>query len=162
MRLLSIILMLASCSSKQEKILCRTWQVSDVRFNQIEKTLVQSDTIKGDEQRIRMMLIEDALMLNVYTFNADGSYKTGNTAASSEGKWELNGNNISFISKDNNVKEKKFRFDYLFNIVFISMENDIKEKKFHIEHLSDDSLILNMRNDQTTESVELLLTPIAP
>jgi hypothetical protein len=140
MRLLSIILMLASCSSKQEKILCRTWQVSDVRFNQIEKTLVQSDTIKGDEQRIRMMLIKEALMLNVYTFNADGTYKTGNAAATSGGKWEVSGNNI----------------------VFISAEKNTQEKKFQIEHLSVDSLILNMRNDQTTESVELLLTPIAP
>jgi hypothetical protein len=130
--------MLASCSSKQEKILCRTWQVSDVRFNHIEKTMVQSDTINGDAQRIRMMLLEDALMLNVYTFNADGTYKTGNAAASSEGKWKLNGNNIAFIS----------------------VEKAGKEKKFKIEHLSDDSLILNMRNDQTTESVELLLTPI--
>lgn len=130
--------MFASCSSKQEKTLCRTWQVSDVRFNHIEKTMVQSDTIKGDEQRIRMMLLEDALMLNVYTFNVDGTYKTGNAAASSEGKWELNGNNIAFIS----------------------LEKAGKEKKFKIEHLSEDSLILNMRNDQTTESVELLLTPI--
>jgi hypothetical protein len=128
----------SACADKREKILSGNWQVSDVRFINIEAAMVYTDTINGNEFEINKLLMRESLMKNIYAFGADGTYKTGNAAASAEGKWKLKKNSVRFISQNSSIKPKEFK----------------------IEHLSDDSLVLNMQNDQTSVEILLVLTPI--
>lgn len=131
-------LMWLGCTNKKEQMLCKTWIVSDVRFTNVEQATVHTDTIKGNELETRKLMIREMLMKNIYSFNDDGTYKTGNAVASAEGKWKLSGSAIKFIS-DN---------------------QDVSPKLISIEHLSEDSLLLNMENDKTSLAVSLLLLPI--
>jgi hypothetical protein len=120
-------------------MLCKRWQVSDVLFINEKEAIVQSDTMQGNLQQRAEIILKDVMMKNIYEFRSDGTYLTGNAAANAEGKWELSGNNIKFIS--DNGKEKK-------------------EKIVPIEKLQDDSLVLLLKQDQTTIQLKLILTPI--
>lgn len=131
------IALLSSCTGKRERMLCRTWIVSEVRFTNIEQALVHTDTISGGEIETRKRLIAEMLMKNLYTFRDDGTYITGNAAASAEGKWKLKSSGIQFISNNKNIKPK------LFEVV----------------HLSEDSLVLNLEKDNTSLAVALVLLP---
>jgi hypothetical protein len=131
--------LLTSCNNAKEKILCKRWQVSDVLFINEKEAIVQSDTMQGNLQQRTEIILKDVMMKNIYEFRSDGTYLTGNAAANAEGKWELSGNNIKFIS--DNGKEKK-------------------EKIVPIEKLQDDSLVLLLKQDQTTIQLKLILTPI--
>jgi hypothetical protein len=64
---------------------------------------------------------------------------TGNAAASSGGEWAFSGNNIRFI---------------------IDNKEDKKEKMVPIEKLQEDTLIVLLKQDQTTIQMKLILTPI--
>ncbi|AMS27848.1 hypothetical protein AEM51_13285 [Bacteroidetes bacterium UKL13-3] len=131
--------LLTSCNNAKEKMLCKRWQVSDVLFINEKEAIVQSDTMQGNLQQRTEIILKDVMMKNIYEFRSDGTYLTGNAAANAEGKWELSGNNIKFIS--DNGKEKK-------------------EKIVPIEKLQDDSLVLLLKQDQTTIQLKLILTPI--
>jgi hypothetical protein len=133
------LLILAGCSNKKEQMLCKRWQVSDVIFINEKESIVQSDTMQGDLQKRTEIILRDVMMKNIYEFKDDGTYLTGNAAANSEGKWELSGNNIRFISDKG--KEQK-------------------EKIVPIEKLQEDSLILLLKQDQTTLDMKIILTPI--
>ena len=98
------LLILASCSSKEKKLLCKRWQVYDVVFMNEKEATVQSDTMQGNMQKVTENILKDILMKNIYEFNTDGTYKTGNASASSTGKWELNGKKIKFILDNDNSK----------------------------------------------------------
>lgn len=137
--LLPMLLLLVGCSNQKEKLLCKQWQVSDVVFINEKEALVQSDTMQGDLQKQTEMMLREVMMKNIYEFKDDGTYRTGNAAASSEGEWELSGNNIRFISHHNGEE---------------------KEKKFPIEKLQEDTLVVVLRDDQTTVPMKLVLTPI--
>jgi hypothetical protein len=131
--------LLTSCNNAKEKMLCKRWQVSDVLFINEKEAIVQSDTMQGNLQQRTEIILKDVMMKNIYEFRSDGTYLTGNAAANAEGKWELSGNNIKFIS--DNGKEKK-------------------EKIVPIEKLQDDSLVVLLKQDQTTIQLKLILTPI--
>lgn len=136
---LVLISLLYACNSKQEQLLCKTWQVSDVQFLEEEKALVQSDTLQGNQLEVSKRNIREILLKNIYQFNDDGTFITGNAVAESEGKWELSNKAIRFTI---GTGEKK------------------KDKKIPLEKLTEDSLIFTMEKDQTTLPVRLILTPI--
>jgi hypothetical protein len=134
-----VLLMLVACSNRKEALLCKQWQVSDVVFINEKEALVQSDTMQGNLQKRTEMLLRDVMMKNIYEFKDDGSYRTGNAAASSQGEWELKGANIRFISHKNGEE---------------------KTKDFPIEKLQEDTLIVVLEDDQTSVPMKLILTPI--
>jgi len=128
-----------SCSSKERKMLCKRWQVYDVVFMNEKEATLQSDTMQGNIHKVTENILKDILMKNIYEFNADGTYKTGNAAASSTGKWELKGKSILFtLDTDKEKKEKEIPFDKLEN----------------------DTLIMLMKNDQTSFQMKLVLIPL--
>jgi hypothetical protein len=130
---------LVSCSNEQEKMLCKAWQVSDVVFVNESQSLVQSDTLQGNMQEVTKTLITDVLKKNIHVFNDDGTYLTGNAVAKTEGKWELEGKSIRFITEKEGKKTDKI---------------------IPIEKLLKDTLILLMKNDQSSMQMKLILTPL--
>lgn len=120
-------------------MLCKRWQVSDVIFLNEKEAIVQSDTMQGDMLQRTEIILKDVMMKNIYEFRDDGTYLTGNASANAEGEWELAGNNIRFISKKGNEK---------------------KEKIVPVELLQEDSLVLLLKQDQTTLDMKLILTPV--
>jgi hypothetical protein len=137
--IISTVLFLTACQSKKEKILCKRWQMSNVVFLNEKEAMVQSDTMQGNMQQVTESILKDILMKNIYEFNSDGTYKTGNAAATATGKWELVNDAIRFISDTD--KEKK-------------------DKIIPLEKLEDDSLILIMRNDQSSFKMKLVMVPM--
>lgn len=137
--LIAFVLLITACTSEQEKMLCKRWQVSDVVFLNEKEATVQSDTMQGNMQRVTTTILKDILMKNIYEFHEDGTYRTGNAAATATGRWELTGKAIKFISDSD--KEKK-------------------EKVIPYEKLENDSLILLMKNDQTSFQMKLVMVPI--
>lgn len=131
--------LLASCNNAKEKMLCKRWHVSDVVFINEKEATLQSDTMQGNLQQRTEIILKDVMMKNIYEFKEDGTYLTGNAAANAEGKWELSGTNIKFISGEG---------------------KDQKEKVVPIEKLQDDSLVILLKQDQTTMQMKLILTPI--
>jgi hypothetical protein len=131
--------MLASCNNAKEKMLCKRWQVSDVVFINEKEATVQSDTMQGNLQQRTEVILKDVMMKNIYEFKEDGTYLTGNAAANAEGKWELTGNNIKFVS---------------------GAGKEQKEKVVPVEKLQDDSLVILLKQDQTTMQMKVILTPI--
>jgi hypothetical protein len=120
-------------------MLCKRWQVSDVVFINEKEAIVQSDTMQGNLQQRTEIMLKDVMMKNIYEFRDDGTYLTGNAIANAEGKWEFSGNNIRFISET---------------------DGKTKEKIVPIEKLQDDSLVVLLKQDQTTIQLKLILTPI--
>lgn len=128
-----------ACNGKKEKMLCKRWQMYDVVFLNEKEATVQSDTMQGNMQKVTETILKDILMKNIYEFHEDGTYKTGNAAATSTGKWEFSGDAIKFIA-DNDKEEK--------------------EKIIPFEKLENDSLIMLMKNDQTSFQMKLVMIPI--
>jgi hypothetical protein len=131
----------ASCNNKRERMLCKRWQVSDVLFINEKEAMVQSDTMQGNLQQQTEMMLRDVMMKNIYEFKDDGTYMTGNAAASASGQWAFSGDNIQFIS-DRTDGEKK--------------------KLVPIEKLKEDTLIVVLKHDQTTLQMKLILIPLKP
>ncbi|MEI6596162.1 MAG: hypothetical protein WCO28_11415 [Bacteroidota bacterium] len=132
-------LLLTSCSNKEKKMLCKRWQVYDVIFMNEKEATVQSDTMQGNMHKVTETILKDILMKNIYEFNSDGTYKTGNAAASATGKWELHGKAIKFI---------------------LDSDKEEKEKEIPFEKLENDTLIMLMKNDQTSFQMKLILIPM--
>jgi len=132
-------IVLMSCNGKQKKMLCKRWQVYDVVFMNEKEATVQSDTMQGNMHKVTESILKDILMKNIYEFNADGTYKTGNAAASSTGRWKLNNRSIEFT---------------------LDTDKDQKGKDIPFEKLEDDTLIMLMKNDQTSFQLKLILTPM--
>jgi hypothetical protein len=130
---------LASCNNEREKMLCKRWQVSDVMFINEAESMVQSDTMQGDLQARTEMMLKEVMMKNIYEFKDDGTYMTGNEAASASGEWAFSGNNIRFIS---------------------DKADGEKAKMVPIEKLQEDTLIVVLEQDQTSIQMKLILTPI--
>ena len=137
--LVPLMLLIVACGNRNEELLCKQWQVSDVVFINEKEAMVQSDTMQGNLQKRTEVILRDVMMKNIYEFKDDGTYRTGNAAATAEGEWELKGNNIRFISRKNGEK---------------------KEKTVPIEKLQEDTLIVLLQHDQTTVPMKLILTPI--
>lgn len=137
--LFTLVLVLMACNSKREQQLCKRWQVVDVQFLNAQESIVQSDTMQGNLQQRTQMILRDVMMKNVYEFKHDGTYITGNASGNAEGEWEMSGQNIRFISTSTEGK---------------------KEKIVPVEKLDDDSLIVLLKQDQTTVQLKLILTPI--
>ena len=74
------LILLVSCSNKEKKMLCKRWQVYDVVFMNEKEATFQSDTMQGNIHKVTENILKDILMKNIYEFNADGTYKTGNVA----------------------------------------------------------------------------------
>lgn len=136
-----LILLIAGCSGKKEEQLCKTWQVSDVVFLNESQSLVQSDTMQGNIQQVTKEVLSNVLKKNIYEFKDDGTYLTGNAMANAEGKWELEGKSIRFITEK---------------------EGKRTDKMIPIEKLQDDTLILILENDQSSLQMKLILTPQKP
>ncbi|MFN5920088.1 MAG: hypothetical protein ACK45I_02185, partial [Bacteroidota bacterium] len=135
----SILFMIFACSNKREQMLCKTWQVSDVQFYNVEQAIVLSDTLQGDQIEVAKGNLRDMLMKNIYAFDEDGTFKTGNAVAEAEGEWKLKNDALLFV---------------------VVNEEGKKKKEVPVEKLTDDSLILAMGNDQTSLKVRLILTPV--
>lgn len=120
-------------------MLCKTWQVSDVQFYNVEQAIVLSDTLQGDQIEVAKVNLRDMLMKNIYAFHEDGTFKTGNAIAEAGGDWKLKNDALVFM---------------------IENEEGTKKKEIPVEKLTDDSLILAMGNDQTSLKVRLILTPV--
>jgi len=135
----SMVLLLLSCDNKREKALCKRWQMYDVIFINEKEATFQSDTMQGNMQKVTQTILKDILMKNIYEFHDDGTYKTGNAAATATGKWAFSGNAIKFIADSD--KEKK-------------------EKNIPYEKLEQDTLILLMKNDQTSFQMKLVMVPM--
>lgn len=138
--LLAIALMV-SCGNKREEQLCKTWQVADVVFLNEAQTMVQSDTMQGNMQEVTKEMLSNVLRKNIYEFREDGTYLTGNAVASAEGKWELEGKSIRFITEK---------------------EGKRTDKMIPIDKLQEDTLILLLENDQSSMQMKLVLTPVKP
>lgn len=137
-RILIVLVVCLSCNRERTQLLCKRWQVSDVLFLNEQEALVQSDTMQGNLQERTQLLLHDVMMKNLYEFKKDGSYITGNVSGNSEGEWEWSGKNIRFISTDAEGK---------------------KEKLVPVELLTKDSLVVMLKQDQTTLQMKLILTP---
>ncbi|MBP9187312.1 MAG: hypothetical protein KBE91_12120 [Bacteroidia bacterium] len=135
------LIIITSCNNKNKKALTKRWRVADVTFIDAQKSMVQSDTMQGNMLQRQRAVLRDVLIKNLYEFNADGTYITGNAAGSATGRWELTSNAITFISDE----EK---------------EGGKSTKNIPFEHLSDDSLVLVLDNDQTSVKLKLLLLPV--
>lgn len=120
-------------------MLCKTWQVSDVQFYNVEQAIVLSDTLQGDQIEVAKVNLRDMLMKNIYAFNEDGTFKTGNAIAEAGGEWKLKNDALVFM---------------------VDNEEGTKKKEIPVEKLTEDSLILAMGNDQTSLKVRLILTPV--
>lgn len=133
-------MLLIACHSKQEKTLSKRWRVGDVVFLDDEKMLAQNDTLQLTMLRRHRAALKDVLLKNLYEFHPDGTYITGNAAASSSGEWELRGNSIMFKTNSS---------------------GDVKSanKTIPFDHLSNDSLVLVLNNDQTSVKMKLILYP---
>lgn len=138
---LFIMALIAACNGKSEKQLCKTWQVADVIFLNESQSLVQSDTMQGNMQQVTKEVLSNVLKKNIYEFKDDGTYLTGNAMANAEGKWELEGKSIRFITEK---------------------EGKRTDKMIPIEKLQDDTLILILENDQSSMQMKLILTPHKP
>jgi hypothetical protein len=134
-------LLFIACNSKQEKMLCRRWRVADVIFLEDQARLSQADSLQLTTLMKQRAILKDVLTKNLYEFHRDGSYITGNAAASSTGAWSFRGNSIMFRSNSS---------------------GDVKSsnKTIPFEHLSNDSLVLVLNNDQTTVKMKLVLLPV--
>lgn len=126
-----IVCVLIACSGENERMLCKTWHVSDVIFDLKGKQL-------DKEQEIAIALMKEMLTKNIYTFNPDGTYMTRNALAGAEGKWKLSGDEIVFTDENNNNQSKRFP----------------------ILTLTNDTLIISMENDQTSIPITLVLTQV--
>lgn len=135
------LLMIQACTGKKEKMLCKRWQVADVIFVNEAESIVGSDTMQGNMVTRTKVILKDILTKNIYQFNEDGTYLTGNATGSAEGKWSLKGDAIHFISG--------------------KQEKEGKEKSIPIEKLQEDTLILLMDNDQSSMKMKLVLVPLA-
>jgi hypothetical protein len=133
------VMLFAACTGKREQMLCKTWQVSEVEFYNVEQAIVLSDTIQGNQIEVAKSNLRELLMKNIYSFSTDGTYKTGNAVAESNGEWNLKSDMLVFIAENEEGK---------------------KRKEVPVEKLTDDSLILAMGNDQTSLKVRLILTPV--
>lgn len=137
---LPLLMLMISCNSRQEKMLCKRWRVSDVVFLDDENRLAQGDTLQLTMLRRQRIILRDVLTKNLYEFHKDGTYITGNAQATSTGEWDLRDNSIMFRTNSS---------------------GDIKSSKKIIpfEYLSNDSLVLVLNNDQTTVKMKLVLVP---
>jgi hypothetical protein len=95
--------------------------------------------MQGDLQARTEMILREVMMKNIYEFRDDGTYMTGNAAANAKGGWAFSGDNIKFIS---------------------DKVDGAKTKMVPIEKLQDDTLIVLLKQDQTTLEMKLILTPI--
>lgn len=136
-----VLMVFLSCTSKKEKALIKRWRVADVTFIDADKATVQSDTMQGNLMLRQQAVLRDVLLKNLYEFKDDGTYITGNAAGTATGKWEISSNAITFISD-------------------VQKEGAVATKKIPFEHLSDDSLVLLLNNDQTSIKLKLLLLPV--
>jgi hypothetical protein len=130
-----------ACTNKKEKVLIKRWRVADVTFVDADKATLQSDTMQGNLMLRQQAVLRDVLIKNLYEFNDDGTYITGNAAGTATGKWELSGDAITFISD-------------------VEKDGVASTKKIPFQHLSDDSLVLLLNNDQTSIKLKLLLLPV--
>ena len=137
--MLIITTIMAGCGNEKKTMLSKSWQVSDVQFINAADSTVLGDTLQGNLQASREAILRDVMIKNIYQFKSDGTYRTGNAAASSEGDWELSGNNIRF---------------------FLKTQDETKEKLVPIEKLTPDTLIVLLKQDQTTLQMKLILTPL--
>lgn len=135
---IAICLMMLACTSKQERMLCKRWHVADVLFLDDELGLAQNDSLQLKTLRMHRAALKDLLLKNLYEFHDDGTYVTGNAAASSSGEWKLKSNSILFKSNSDTKSTKAIPF----------------------EHLSNDSLVLLLENDQTSVKLKLVLYPV--
>lgn len=122
---------LMACNGENERMLCKTWQVSDVLFDLSEKQL-------DKEQEVAIALLKEMLTKNIYSFHADGTYSTRNAIAGAEGKWKLSGDEI----------------------IFTDGNNEKQSKRFPILKLTTDTLVISMENDQTSVPITLVLTQV--
>ena len=136
-----VLLVFMACTSKNEKLLIKRWRVADVTFVDAEKAILQSDTMQGNLMLRQQAVLRDVLLKNLYEFNDDGTYITGNAAGTATGKWKISGNAITFISD-------------------VEKDGVASTKKVPFQHLSDDSLVLLLNNDQTSIKLKLLLLPV--
>ncbi len=136
-----VLLVFMACTSKKEKLLIKRWRVADVTFVDAEKAILQSDTMQGNLMLRQQAVLRDVLLKNLYEFNDDGTYITGNAAGTATGKWKISGNAITFISD-------------------VEKDGVASTKKVPFQHLSDDSLVLLLNNDQTSIKLKLLLLPV--
>jgi hypothetical protein len=136
-----VLMVFLSCKGKKEKALIKRWRVADVTFIDADKATVQSDTMQGNLMLRQQAVLRDVLLKNLYEFKDDGTYITGNAAGTATGKWEISSNAITFISD-------------------VEKKGVIATKKIPFEHLSDDSLVLLLNNDQTSVKLKLLLLPV--
>lgn len=136
-----VLMVFVSCTGQKEKALIKRWRVADVTFIDADKATVQSDTMQGNLMLRQQAVLRDVLLKNLYEFRDDGTYITGNAAGTATGKWEISSNAITFISD-------------------VVKEGAVPTKKIPFEHLSDDSLVLLLNNDQTSVKLKLLLLPV--
>ena len=130
-----------ACTSKKAKVLIKRWRVADVSFIDAEKATLQSDTMQGNLMLRQQAVLRDVLLKNLYEFNEDGTYITGNVTGTATGKWKLSGDAIIFISD-------------------VEKDGVASTKKVPFQHLSDDSLVLLLNNDQTSIKLKLVLLPV--
>lgn len=135
-----LLLLMLSCTDKREKALLRRWKVADVIFMEDKKAVVQSDTMQGNMILRQQAVMRDVLTKNLYEFKEDGTYITGNAAATSAGRWSLHATAIEFISDNND-------------------NGETKTKNIPLQHLSEDSMVLVLNNDQTSVKIKLVLIP---
>lgn len=157
------LIIITSCNSKNKKALTKRWRVADVTFIDAEKSMVQSDTMQGNMIQRQRAVLRDVLIKNLYEFNADGTYITGNAAGSATGKWELTSNFLTFESFLHQVfvlRNWKLTSDAITFTSDEEKEGRKSTKSFPFEHLSDDSFVLVLDNDQTSVKLRLLLLPV--
>jgi hypothetical protein len=131
--------MFTACSNKKEKMLMKRWYVGDVRFPALSSDVLKSDTMQGNLIDRQRAALKDIMMKNLYEFKDDGTYITGNAMGTTTGNWKLKSNGILFYGENEKGEEK--------------------EKIIPFSHLSDDSLVIQLKNDQTSYQIELLLLP---
>lgn len=134
-----ICLALAWSCNNSYNLIINSWKVSKVDFLNEEQSLVQTDTLKGNNiQKLTREILRDILLKNIYQFNSDGTCKITDLTHETKFNYTLKGQRA---------------------IVFSNPENG-SSKEIAIEKLTQDELIIITKSDQSSLQTKLTLTPI--
>lgn len=142
-RLLAVLVWITvfiSCTSREEKMLAKRWRVADVIFMEDAQAKAQNDTMQLQVLQRQRAVLKEVLMKNLYEFHKDGTYITGNAAATSTGEWKLGDHAVFFKSDAGKGGEEHL-------------------KRIPFERLSKDSFVLILNNHQASVNLKLVLLP---
>jgi len=136
--LLTFVAGMLSCSDNHKKDLQKKWKVADVAFVNEQEALVQSDTLGGENMMEHTKeIVRNILLKNIYDFS------DGETCVISDGEFKTT-----------------FNYELKKGLIRFTSAEDKTGKLIDVASLSNDTLILVLRNDQSSLQSKLTLIPL--